>query len=330
MKYILSKKSIFIILLFTTVIVGGFVIINSSKGPLNNSIVFEKKSNENLSKTLIKTFEIDTDNDGLKDWEESLWKTDIKNPDTDGDGTKDGDEIKEGRDPLKQGPNDKTEQQNKFPIKITYEKPSTATGVMAEDFFSKYLELKASGNLNEKTKVELINSVVGNINIENNIKTYTADDLKIIANTPENFKKYGNTLAYTLIKYTEKLDPDSREMTIMNKAIKQDNIEYFQKLSPVIFEYKNLSKKLLSINTPTGATRTHLELINTYENIAKALEDIKESSLDPIRGLMGISKYNKSISQISTIAKKTSNMFTENKIIFKENELGAGLIIKAN
>mgnify|MGYP003394785642 CR=1 FL=1 len=41
---------------------------------------------------------IDTDKDGLQDWEEALWKTDPNNPDSDGDGIKDGDEAQENAD----------------------------------------------------------------------------------------------------------------------------------------------------------------------------------------------------------------------------------------
>src|SRR3989338_908000 len=48
----------------------------------------------------------DADNEGLKDWEEELWHTDALKPDTDGDGTSDGEEIKLGRNPLKAGPGD--------------------------------------------------------------------------------------------------------------------------------------------------------------------------------------------------------------------------------
>lgn len=46
----------------------------------------------------------DPDQDGLKNWEEDLWKTDKANPDTDGDGVSDGDEVKDGRDPHAPGP----------------------------------------------------------------------------------------------------------------------------------------------------------------------------------------------------------------------------------
>lgn len=43
---------------------------------------------------------LDTDNDGLTDKVEKMLHTDPYNPDTDGDGTSDGDEIKAGRNPL--------------------------------------------------------------------------------------------------------------------------------------------------------------------------------------------------------------------------------------
>ncbi|MCH7529851.1 hypothetical protein IIB50_01915 [Patescibacteria group bacterium] len=43
---------------------------------------------------------LDSDDDGLKDWEEVLWGTDPFNPDTDNDGTDDGVEIAVDRNPL--------------------------------------------------------------------------------------------------------------------------------------------------------------------------------------------------------------------------------------
>ena len=48
----------------------------------------------------------DSDGDGLRDWEEALWRTDPQNSDSDGDGTPDGEEIRRNRDPLKRGPKD--------------------------------------------------------------------------------------------------------------------------------------------------------------------------------------------------------------------------------
>ncbi len=59
-----------------------------------------------VSKTVSESF-IDSDNDGLRDWEEELFKTDPRNPDTDGDGYLDGEEVNSGHNPLVKAPGDK-------------------------------------------------------------------------------------------------------------------------------------------------------------------------------------------------------------------------------
>ena len=86
-KFILKTSAI------TIILVASFWIL--LKKPIQKDYVYEKKINnqEKRNELLNK----DTDNDGLKDWEEILWKTDPNNPDTDGDKTTDGEEIKLNR-----------------------------------------------------------------------------------------------------------------------------------------------------------------------------------------------------------------------------------------
>ena len=48
----------------------------------------------------------DSDSDGLIDRDETYWRTDSNNPDTDGDGFVDGEEILTGHNPLVKGPDD--------------------------------------------------------------------------------------------------------------------------------------------------------------------------------------------------------------------------------
>jgi hypothetical protein len=48
----------------------------------------------------------DTDHDGLTDDQETYWGTDFRNPDSDGDGFKDGEEVLTGHNPAKAGPDD--------------------------------------------------------------------------------------------------------------------------------------------------------------------------------------------------------------------------------
>ncbi len=54
----------------------------------------------------LKALNQDTDGDGLKDWEEIIFRTDPRNHDTDGDSTPDGEEVRQSRDPKKPAPDD--------------------------------------------------------------------------------------------------------------------------------------------------------------------------------------------------------------------------------
>ena len=63
--------------------------INSGYSPLNHEP--------------LKSDKIDSDNDGLVDYKEFQFHANALNPDTDGDGYKDGDEVKNGYNPKGQG-----------------------------------------------------------------------------------------------------------------------------------------------------------------------------------------------------------------------------------
>jgi hypothetical protein len=84
---------------------------NNFNGPV---VINEPKETENLMEILGEMFggflgtgvtetEIDTDKDGLPDYIENIYGTDLNNPDTDGDGYKDGEEVENGYNPLVPG-----------------------------------------------------------------------------------------------------------------------------------------------------------------------------------------------------------------------------------
>lgn len=67
---------------------------------------FSKINIWGAKETTIESQNKDTDNDGLKDWEEELYKTDPYNPDTDNDGYLDGEEVNSGHNPIVKAPGD--------------------------------------------------------------------------------------------------------------------------------------------------------------------------------------------------------------------------------
>lgn len=104
MKKILIKKLPLISIVVAMFLAIGlilFVGIYSKKEAFSNINIWGARE------TIIDPENKDSDGDGLKDWEEDLYKTDIYNPDTDGDGFLDGEEINSGHNPTVKGPGDK-------------------------------------------------------------------------------------------------------------------------------------------------------------------------------------------------------------------------------
>jgi len=111
----------------------------------------------------------DTDKDGLKDWEEILWKTDAKNPDSDGDGTPDGAEVIEGRDPTIAGPDDglasRTMETTEPIFGAGNDEDLTFSDATTREFFINYLSLKdpSGGSITEQQKDALVNSFLDSL-----------------------------------------------------------------------------------------------------------------------------------------------------------------------
>jgi hypothetical protein len=77
--------------------------VKSGFNPLGPGVLYGDEDRERpikqIEKQTVDTF-IDSDNDGLTDWEEiNIYFTDPFNPDTDGDGFLDGDEVQNGYNP---------------------------------------------------------------------------------------------------------------------------------------------------------------------------------------------------------------------------------------
>ena len=76
---------------------------------------------------------VDTDNDGLDDYSESLFGTDPNNPDTDGDGYLDGEEVNNGYNPLGEGELTNVPTSDNYQIDYDLETMCGVTGGSWED-----------------------------------------------------------------------------------------------------------------------------------------------------------------------------------------------------
>mgnify|MGYP001567058144 FL=1 len=121
--------------------------------------------------------DIDSDDDGLKDWEETLWKLDPNNPDTDKNGVSDAEEVKKKMTEI--DTKSETEESNKDGVEGESYTTGTETDILSKKLFAEYMNLKKSGNFNEESVTATVNNLVAE-EIQNKkvIQYYFPKDVK--------------------------------------------------------------------------------------------------------------------------------------------------------
>ncbi len=321
MNYLPSKQ--FIITLMSVIAIIGIIAIVSN---IDKSKLKTKKNTDKRTYTspVLKSLtEKDSDNDGLKDWEEALWKTDVNNSDTDGDGTTDGEEVKIGRNPAIAGPNDLfTEKElKKRNVFSRNSKNGTETDALSREFFSTIIALGQTGKLDKKTITEVSNSFVEKLVNSKPEQTYRINELNTTTTNSDNklLIKYGNELGTIIQSYPQK---NIAEFEIITDALKTKNYGELKNLDTIILYYNKTSKTLLNMKVPQELALSHLDALNGVSKIIIALKDIQNISKDPVKAIMGISQYQKGILEINKSVKSTQNYFIKKNIFFGSNEPG--------
>lgn len=269
----------------------------------------------------------DADNDGLKDWEEELWQTDGTNADTDGDGTKDGDEIQAGRNPLVAGPNDPLDEAS-IRDKTTLERrasTSTETDRIAREFFNTYIDVKRQGGQLTAESIELLAARVFDNAPSIEQPEFSKEELILsLQNDVAAIRNYGNTVGMTIGSVP---GYEENEIAILDKAARSEDPEYLKRLDPIIAAYGKLLKDLRAIPVPKSAEDEHLELLASVAGIHLSITKMRGLFDDPVLVMPALSLYKESADSLVAALRALDQYFLGQGISFKKGEGGYLLIL---
>lgn len=312
----MPKKIIFSLLVFILLIGGVLSYLNKNKilSYENTDLIAEKTSEKIYT---------DSDNDGLKDWEEDLWKTNINKADTDEDGTNDFEEIREGRDPLKNGPNDKLDQETiKNKINPSLESDLTETDKFSRELFAKYVNARESGDFKSGDYASLMLQYAEKASKED-IVIYKETDIKTIQANKESMKEYGNNLA-KIIKAKNKEYP-LNEMFLLDKVTKEkpETKEKIEEFKNIAGRYSGIKEEMLKMSVPENVVKIHTQLINVLGIMSVSVENMQYIFNDPVKAMSWVAIYPHTADVLVESLKDLRRYFLENKIIFNTKEDGS-------
>lgn len=223
--------------------------------------------------------ETDTDNDGLKDWEEQLWQLDPENPDTDGNGVSDGEEIANLQNSIveKSSTNtDATEELNQ-------------TDEFTRELFSIIIALQENGELTDQSSASITEKIVSFIESKPSLEKYVRADLTIVANTSENSMAYIIGYGNALTKYPIKSEDTT---TLGAIVVTPDSTMPIASIEQVGVKYHSLKEALIKIPVPDGEVDAHLALINSVNEVAAMFTDVANYPIDPVPALASLYQSN--------------------------------------
>lgn len=275
-----------------------------------------------LTRAETELFTKDTDSDGLKDWEEELWKTDVFNADTDGDGTKDAEEIRGGRNPLVKGPSDPLDAEtieNKV-NKVT-ESDLSETDKLSRMLFAAYIGSKKTGDTSVEAFQEFLSDTLVDKSKDVPVRRFTYDDLKVASSeNRESIRRYGNIVAELLTRPPK--EPLEHELLIIDRAAKNDDESELLKLVPLIAEYRRIRDNLLVVEVPPSAVEHHLTLVLATEGLVQSLEGMRLIFSDPVRSMPLVGLYPDASEKFIVTIGTLGEYFIAKKVSFKQGEDG--------
>lgn len=242
--------------------------------------------------------DMDSNNNGIPDWQETLWGLDPK-----GDGVKNKQIIEDKQAALdaKNGTTDTT------PLT-----PANETDQFAREFFATIASLKQAGTLDQNTISGLATQLSQNVGDKMTIPdTYTTTDIQ----TGGTAKTYYSALKNII---TSNGSPVlGNEFSTLADAIGNEDQASLSKLGSSADTYDNVAKAMKSIPVPAGEEKDHVSLMNSYTNIGTGLRNMTDTLDNPMMGMIGITQYKYYGDQANAILKNIGVYFSDNGILTK-------------
>lgn len=224
----------------------------------------------------------DSDNDGLPDWQESLYKTDPNNPESVQEGMKDGEAVEAGL--VK--PQFESEEVPTPPDASSVPGEAPAAGSLTEQFSRVLLEsiVSQSGGkpLTDADQQALVTFLLNDLSSK--IADVLTSKLTITAiSQSSNVDVLSYIGAVETVLATNRPPDDAVDFLLLSKAfVEQGDDAAESKLRALGRSHQNRAAALLRLTAPSSLAGAHLEMVRSFDTLSKMTLAVANYKEDPI------------------------------------------------
>lgn len=189
------------------------------------------------------------------------------------------------------------------------------TSQMAKNYFGQFLTLSAGGqtSLTDADANQIAQNAINTTDTTIQAKIYTEKDLKTEPTNTANVNTYFEAMNTTFSKNDIILKEN--ELDILNQAVVSGKQSDLDKINPMISGYNQILSDLIKMPVPSEAVNLHLELTNVVSEIISDVDSMKNTLIDPVKGLTAIKLYQSDYSNFILSIQKFGAYFKIKKII---------------
>ncbi len=170
-----------------------------------------------------------------------------------------------------------------------YSVPTTTTDLLGINLLQSLVGARAAGPFG-KTKDQIVNDTANDLARLANDTLFDVKDVTIIQNWNENdVKNYANTMAGIVININVK--PKANEAEILNDIVTRGNTPRMGELKEIAVGYKTILDNSKVVPVPAIFVKQHLDIINSYNALAKDIASMTLVDSDPALTLVRLRRY---------------------------------------
>lgn len=227
---------------------------------------------------------VDTDRDGLYDWEERLWGLDPNKVDTDGDGVSDAQYVRNKQNIQ--------ERRNGLENRETNLSQSQQLG---RNVFSALLAIEQSGGVLDETTQEQISDNIAQYvrDIPISGKLYVRDELNLVPNTMEETREYQGNIERLLEEYPIEVE----DIQLLIESLEDPTVNQ-DELRRAAEKYDILINELAQMEVPFAIASRHTEFLNSIAHLGGGLKNLSAEEYDELLVFSTIIQMDERILQV--------------------------------